>query len=80
MKYYIFFKIDAGTNHQRAQLHAGEARSKVPVDWMLESFDSPREPSMYVFSADCMHASSYMFKNKIDKYLVRNSTYSVLSI
>ncbi len=36
------------------------------VDWMLESF--PRGPS----TTECVHASSVnMFKNKIDKYLVK---------
>ena len=38
------------------------------VDWMLERIHFRRGPS----STDCVHASSVnMFKNKIDKYLVK---------
>ena len=43
------------------------------VDWMLESFHFPRGPSMYgIHYQQCAHAISVnMFKNRIDKYLVK---------
>ena len=47
------------------------------VDWMLGSFHFHRGPSLCYFlwnklSSECVHASSVnMFKNRIDKYLVK---------